>query len=145
MSVAKEVGMKAEYYVMDKLEEQKLKAKYIDDWYDLELLDDKIEIKSCAVSVKNGENKGRTIGRFNFTSGENREQQHEQGVWYCFVLRFKNEMMIMGFSMAHNFKDKTYLSLHEIANKPLLSFESFVELIKNKHQVMNNEVMDQTK
>ena len=83
--------------------------------------------------MRNGKKVNRTIGRFNFTDSDNRQKQHDNNVWFCFVLRYREERIIMGFAKAKTFKNKLYLSIHEVANKPLFSVSSFIEYMKNKY------------
>ena len=47
-----ERGIKAEYHVLNELQERGLEISYVNSWYDIKIKEEKIEIKSSCISVK---------------------------------------------------------------------------------------------
>lgn len=127
METKKDLAIKAEYFVLDELQKRGMKVEYVDDWFDITADDEKIEIKSCAVAVKNG--KGvKMLGRFDFTNSETLKRQHEENIMYCFVLRHRASFLILGFQRANVFKEKRYIRLAETLDYYLLDIDEFVRM-----------------
>lgn len=89
-----------------------------------DMIDRKIEVKSCEFIVKNGRaniNQYRynkvTYGRFNFTKKENRVMQRKDNVDVCFVLHIDNTYHILGFVKAKTLNAKQYVTIPQLITK----------------------------
>ncbi len=128
----KEAGIMAENYVMSLLNKKGIPYMYVDDWYDLELMNGhKLEIKSCQISIRDHKEHLR-IGRFDFTDKENRERQCKENIWVCFVLRHHEEFILIGFVRAKDLKQERYINLHTIRDYNPFSFDGWINLVNRK-------------
>lgn len=143
MEHPKNLGMMAEQFVMDEIEEHGVAVVNVNSWYDLEVgpRKVKVEVKSAELSVRNGmkpkskqAEHQRTIGRFDFTEQENRTSHRKEDVWYCFVLRHRDACMILGFLRAKQFASrKRYVGVHDVCRKnerTLFSLADFLQEIR---------------
>ena len=92
-------GMKAENYFSSIMNQKGLPHTLIDDWYDFEVCGQKVEVKSCRISTKDGE--VFRPGRFDFTCKFNREKQYNENIWICFIVRHYDQFIILGFCNNH--------------------------------------------
>ncbi len=132
-----EVGSNAENYFISRLQELDItEYEYVDDWYDFEVLGQKIEIKSCRLTHKAKDNRLKKststyrVGRFDFTKEENREKQYDEDIWICFIIRQGKEHLIMGFVKARKLNKKRRISIHKLRNLKLISFDDWIEKYK---------------
>lgn len=133
--MGKELGIEAEQFFQELLNKHGIKNTYLDDWYDFEVQGQKVEVKSCNISNKNGVHKQRreptfTIGRFDFTDPENREKQFEENVWVALIVRHRHQYIAYGFVRAQALKQKRYVSLHKARELPIIDFEEWVAALK---------------
>lgn len=131
MSGNKEKGIKAENFFIETLNKNGLHLyDYKDDWYDFEVLGEKVEVKSCRISVKQPRKNGKDqyrIGRFDFTNPDNREKQYEENVWICFIARHGDSFMELGMCRAREVDRKRYVSLHKIRDLNLIPVAEFIK------------------
>lgn len=133
-----ERGVKAEFFVIEKLQARGLVVDYINSWYDIKIGDKKIEIKSASLSVKSsGRKKGLSsweFGRFDFTNEDNRDKIWSGNIWVCFVIRWRTDFLILGFVKAKCLPKRRYQKISFLRDKPeLLDLNKFVERLKNEH------------
>lgn len=127
-----ETGRRAELFVFDIFQKANIKYEFEDDWYDVKLKNGELlEIKSCGLSIKHpklsGDGRFR-VGRFDFTSEENKQRLEEHNAWLCFVVRFKAEFMLCGLARAEEMKKlgkKRYVSIHDLRRMTLMSFDEW--------------------
>lgn len=85
--VGKELGIRAENFVMGKLSQSGIPYTYADDWYDILVNGEhKLEVKSCQISVRDGKEKPFRVGRFDFTDEDNRDRMYSENIWVVFVV-----------------------------------------------------------
>lgn len=137
-----ERGLKAEAHFIKKIFSYYPNYKYVDDWYDFELDNVKVEVKSCLFRSRNGRaNKINQMdhkyifGRFDFTNPDNRELIIKNNVWIAFIVRSKDDFMLLGFIQAKNIKVSRYITMVNVMRNPnLISLEEFVkEVVRNKN------------
>lgn len=104
---------------------------YVDEWYDFEVHRHKVEVKSTKLSIINGQGEYKS-GRYEFTSPDNRDKQHEENVWVCFVVRHFEQYIIQGFTKARNLEKKRYISIPRVRalRHKLLTLEEWLMLIE---------------
>ncbi len=107
-----------------------VKTKRVDTWYDYEVFDKKIEVKSASVSIYNGN--AYRIGRFDFTNPENRRKQRAENIWICFIARFKRKHLILGLCKSKQLKNKRYTSIHDLQNVKLTNLKEWIKQNYNK-------------
>lgn len=126
-----EEGMRAEHFLMSRLNSLGIPHNFVDDWYDFEILGQKVELKSCRISVgcrKEYSSIGGKyhIGRFDFTSEDNRKLQYKENVWVCFVVRHYDQFIILGLCKARKLEMKRYVNIHRTRDFDLLSLEDWI-------------------
>ncbi len=125
-------GIKAENYFSSKMNELGLQHKYIDKWYDFIVEGQKVEVKSCELSIKQTQKIGNKrketyrSGRFHFTEERNRNLQYKNNIWVCFILRHENDFMLLGFVKARKLKKSKKICIHKLKKLKLLSLNQFV-------------------
>jgi len=122
-------GFRGEDNFRAELNKRGIQYEFVNEWYDFEVLNQKIEIKSCNFSINNGY-KGKDvykIGRFDFTDKENRQQQYDNNIWVCFILRWRQEYIILGFCRAKKLNKQRYISLHQIRDLNLATLDDWIE------------------
>lgn len=129
----KQRGMRAENFFMSKMNEVGLPVVYRDDWYDFEVADGiKVEVKSCALSVKDSSQGKERLrpGRFDFEKEDTRELLNEHDAWVCFVVNHHGQFLLMGFVKARKLGKKRYVPVHKVREfKPLL-LEDWMEKVQ---------------
>ena len=123
------LGQKAEEFFESFLTENKIEFTKCDEWYDYEIGNHKIEVKSCKPAVRN-EKGGMRIGRFDFTSEDNREQQYNANCWVCFIIRHFDQHIIYGFCRAQLLNKKRYISIPQARLLDLIYPDEWLEMIK---------------
>jgi len=109
--MGKEAGMRAENFFSSVLNSVGLYHQFDNDWYDFRVgnsqidCQHKVEVKSCQLTIaKVGceEHKGYKLmcGRFDFTSKESRANMLKENIWIAFVLRYRQQFMLLGFVRA---------------------------------------------
>ena len=139
MSRSKEIGQKAEYWFISKLNEKGIPHQFIDDWYDFDILNQKVELKSCRISIK-GKNQKKyrkkleryQIGRYDFTDKQ-RESLKLEKVWVCFLVRHEDQFMIMGFLHPNQLNNKRYINLHKLRDFDLISLDDWIQIFSKKN------------
>lgn len=113
-------GQDCEYLVKEALEDLGYKVNIEDTFYDLKAIKNNkeilIEVKSANFRVRNGSNNFR-YGRFDFTDKKNRVLQRKNNVYVCFVMRLKEELVILGLIKAKIIKAKRYVNLIDVLTK----------------------------
>lgn len=123
----KEKGIKAENYFISCLNDIGIPYLYEDSWFDFEVLGQKVEVKSCTFSVKNTGRCNYRAGRFDFTDEDNREKQYKSNVWVCFILRYKEQFILLGFCRAKQLEKKRYISIHKIRDLDLIDLNDWIK------------------
>lgn len=123
------LGMKAENYFASILNKLGIEHYFKDTWYDF-LINKKIkiEVKSCQLSIKEKKDKYR-IGRFDFTKLENRKLQYKENIWCCFILRNKEDFLLLGFIKAKILKKRRYISLIELRKLKIIDLKTWLSII----------------
>ena len=125
-------GIKAENYFSSQMNELGLQHKYIDKWYDFIVEGQRVEVKSCELSIKQTQKKGKKkietyrSGRFHFTNPENRELQYKKNIWVCFILRHENDFMTLGFIKARKLRKRNKVCIHDLRKLKLISLNQWV-------------------
>lgn len=131
--MGREAGLKAENFFISVLNSKGINYIYIDDWFDFEILGQKVELKSCKISVK--QPKKRKVrfraGRFDFTKLENREKQFNENVWICFMVTHENQFMILGLCRAKELNKKRYISLTALRSFKPISLDDWIKKYNN--------------
>ena len=130
----KEVGLKSEYFLMSKLDELKTKYDYVNDWYDFDILGEKVELKSCRLSVKHNyyKRKGRKkiesyrVGRFIF-SKDNMSRAIKEDIWVCLMARHFDQFIILGMVRAKEIGDRKYLTIHKTRELMMVDLGEWIE------------------
>ena len=126
-------GMNAEYHVIKELQKQGMEVKHTKTWYDIQIKEEKIEIKSSCISVKStGRTKRKTsweYGRFDFQNKKNREKIWKNNIWLCFVIRWKKRFMILGFIQAQKLPQRRYFKISQLRDKKLIETNQLCEKI----------------
>lgn len=124
----KEKGIKAENYFASRMNQLGLKYSFIDGWYDFNVENNRVEIKSCILTVKQKNNKKERLrhGRFDFTRKEHREKQFKDNIWICFILRHEEDFMLLGFCRARELKKKRYIAINHLRRIKLLSLNQWI-------------------
>ena len=124
------LGKVAEEHIAMLLDMQGIKYEFINDWYDFDVGRHKLEVKSCRLCISSGE-QGYKIGRFDFTSEENRERQIKEEVWICFVLRVAGQKVVLGICRASKLDGKRYISLSQIRKYDLFTWQEWCDYVRN--------------
>lgn len=127
LKMGQEEGVKGEYNFIAELNKIGIPYSFVDDWYDFEVLGQKVEVKSCRLTILHGNGKNYQIGRFDFTDEDNRERQYKENVWVCFILRYRDEYLVLGLVRAKKLKKKRYISLHMMRELKPVDIKDFVE------------------
>ena len=120
-------GIKAENYFSSVMNELGIQHEYIDKWYDFLVEGQKVEVKSCELSIRQIQKKGKKrvetyrSGRFHFTEKENRELQYKKNIWVCFILRHNNDFMLLGFIRAMKLKKRDQICIHDLRKLKIIS------------------------
>jgi hypothetical protein len=126
-------GFKAENYFISLLNEKGIPYQYVDEWYDFEVEGNKVEIKSCRLSVKHSNRKRKNqqyqVGRFDFTDFTNRDRQYEENIWICFIVRHEDQFILLGFTRAKKLNRQRYISIHRTRNFNLLDLDEWLGII----------------
>ena len=128
-------GMKAENFFSALLNKCGIEHDFVDEWYDYLVkkgIDsfEKVEVKSCQISVKNNKKDSGeyTIGRFDFTSEENREKQFKHNVWIALIVRHREQFIMYGLVKAKDLNQRRYLTLHAARKLRPISFEDWLRI-----------------
>jgi hypothetical protein len=135
-------GIRAENFFMARLNKVGIPYEYVDEWYDLYLpqVKEKVEIKSCLLSIKNNDKKHPhqfRIGRFDFTKKENRKKQFKENIWIAFIIRYFDDFLICGMCRAKKIDKKRYITVHNLRELGLVSFKDWVEKYQEKKNVLS--------
>ena len=140
--------MKAENFFSALLNKCGIEHEFVDEWYDYLIkkgVDDyeKVEVKSCQISVKNNKKDSDTytIGRFDFTSEENRNKQFKHNVWIALIVRHREQFIMYGLVRAKDLNKKRYLTLHAARKLRPISFEDWLRVYIFNKKGRKNEKM----
>lgn len=124
-------GLKAENFFASRMNKLGLKFSFENEWFDFLVQDQKVEVKSCELTVKQKQRKKSDFrcGRFDFTNEVNRDFQYEENIWVCFILRHKNDFMLLGFARAKELNKKRYITIHALSKIKLLTLEQWLRKI----------------
>ena len=132
-------GLKAENFFSTSLFKLGIHCKKVPkEWYDFLVYGQKVEVKSCQLSVKqprkrrgdNGKLNYRP-GRFDFTEESNRELQYDENIWVCFIARNNEDFMILGFVRAEELNKKRYVCINKLRELNLLSLNAWMGRISD--------------
>lgn len=130
-------GQKAELYLLEKLRDRGMRvAHYQNRYYDI-LVNKKIriEVKSCLLSVRQINSRTKRdsfrIGRFNFEKKNQNKKILKYGVWVCFITRWNDEMMILGFIQPFNI-NKRYIRFCDLRDLKLWDINEFCSFVQNE-------------
>lgn len=124
-------GLRGENNFVAELNKAGIPYTSIDTWYDFEVLGQKVEVKSCKISIKNG--KHNKIGRFDFTDENNRQKQYDSNIWVCFIIRRHEKYIILGLTKAKKLNKKRYVSIHEAIQTNPTPLEEWLEKQSETH------------
>lgn len=128
-------GIKAQNYFIKVMNEIGLKYKFDDSWYDFTVEGQKVEVKSCQLSIKQTKKKGRKkietyrSGKFHFTEEKNRKLQYKNDVWVCFILRHEYDFMILGFVKAKKLKKRKQICIHKLMEIGFIGLNEWIECV----------------
>jgi hypothetical protein len=131
----KKIGIKAENYFLSLMNKLGLVASFKNLWYDFEVNNQKVEVKSCNLYIKRKKKRNKKItslfssGRFQFTNKESRRLQFNENIWVCFILRHKEEFLLIGFVRARELNLKHNITLSQLGKYKLLSLEAWIKEI----------------
>lgn len=125
--MSKEEGLRAEHFFMSKLNEKGIPYTYDDDWYDFTVNKQKVEVKSCRMFIHNWKKNKLLFGRYKFTSKENREQQYDENIWVCFIIRHKGQYLFEGFVRAKKLEKKAHVAIKKVLELNTLTFEEWIK------------------
>lgn len=113
-----EEGHAAEDWFAAQMEAKGMPTVYKNTWYDFDVHDVRVEVKSCKLCVKKGER--WEMGRFHFNDEYNRTTQYDENVWVCFIVYYFSQRIILGFVEARKLEKKRNISIAQVrALKPL--------------------------
>jgi len=123
------------------LKKRRVKFEKINSWYDYSVLGNKVEIKSCNLSIKHTDNSYHVwrSGRFDFTSFFNRTKQFDENVWIVFIVRYHEQCIVLGAIKAKELNKCRYISLHKIRELNLYQFKVWIDLLKEQNKKMNSK------
>ena len=125
--MSQESGMKAENHFSSVLNQKGIAYAFTDDWYDFDVLGQKVEVKSCKICVRNAREKDYyRAGRFDFTSIENREKQFQNDIWVCCILHHNDTFMILGLFKVRELKMKRYLRLDKLRKVHMITLDEWL-------------------
>ena len=129
----KHIGVRSEYFLKDVLRDRKIPYKHMDSWYDFEIMGEKVELKSCRISVKHTYQRKNgvacesyRIGRFNFDLTA-MEKAIKENIWICLLVRHYEQFMILGMVRAKHIGEKRYLTIHKAREFNLIDLEEWIE------------------
>lgn len=120
-------GSQAENEFIKILNQNGIPYKFIDDWYDFEIYNQKVEIKSTQLSHKFStptKTQSYKIGRFLFT-----EEQRKNKIFCGLFVRFKENFLFLGIIKLKEDTPK-YISIHKIRDYKIYSIQDFLELTR---------------
>jgi hypothetical protein len=135
-------GIRAENYFASLLNQQGIQYLYANSWYDFEIyptgkpagisyLDyDLVEVKSTSLTHGSQPIKAR-MGRFNFSLKEARDRIFDktEKVWLCFIVRYKDQFILLGLCRATELKNRHFISLCQLEKVKLLDFDKWIQEI----------------
>lgn len=127
-------GMQGENYFASILNSRGIENLYVNSWYDYLVNNEKkVEVKSCELIVKNNIKKRNVVhrmGQFIFKLKEAYEQIVKENIWICFVIRHKEQFMILGFCRAKDLPPgMRSISLSNIPKCNLISLDDWLKEI----------------
>jgi hypothetical protein len=129
-------GVKAENYFISLMNKVGLKWDQMDTYYDFEVNGHKIEIKSCRVVCRNGNNErgqhDHKCGRFDFTDVQQRQDLVKNDCWVCFIISDFDQFILCGFRKAkHMDMTHRYYSLAQLREDKfnLLNLDDWINTI----------------
>jgi len=134
-------GAIAEEFFSSLLYKSGLQYTFDDDWYDYLVEGQKVELKSCQLTIVNPYKKrgndyeGNRIGRFDFTNKDNREVQIKENVWIALVIRHKKQCILFGFIMANQLNGSRYLSLHKARELKPITLKQWISTLGVRRHV----------
>jgi len=66
------------------------------------------------------------FGRYKFTSKENREQQYDENVWVCFIIRHKGQHLFQGFIEAKKLEKKAHIGIKQLLLLNPITFDEWI-------------------
>lgn len=119
-------GIKGEQYFASVMKKQRI--NFVNSWYDYEVEGQKVEIKTCQLTINNGH---RQMGMYEFTKPENRELQYKENVWVCLIVQHQGQFMIQGFVKAKELKQKQHVSIVAASCLKLKTLTQFINIINH--------------
>jgi hypothetical protein len=127
-------GIKAENYFASLLNTKGIDFDYANTWYDYTVWNSKnethkIEVKST--SLMHGKKSWKRMGRFNFSLEEARDKVFGENIWLCFVIRYKEQFILLGLCRAKALGNRHFISLCQLDKIKLLDFDEWIgEILK---------------
>lgn len=126
-------GAQAEKYFLELMNKENLETSFEDSWYDFLVKNERVEVKSCALFVKQKKYDKRkyiySSGRFHFTQKTNRILQYNENVWVAFIVRHKENFLFLGFVRARDLNMKKEITLSQLGKYKPLSLQDWIKKI----------------
>ena len=126
----KVLGSNAESHFTFLCNQAGLNYHYADDYYDFDVENVKVEVKSAMLSVRTA--KGYASGRWDFTDGDSRRRLISEDVWICLILRVRGEHVMIGMVRGSQLEDKRYIPVSQYRKYTPVFFEDWVKQVKNE-------------
>ncbi len=128
-------GIIAEKFFSEILYSNGISFKFVDKWYDY-MIEDRIkcELKSCTMTILNGNKTGYKIGRFDFTDEDNRQKLIDNNVWIALVVRHHYQCILIGFVPGEKLNGNRYISLHEAKTLHPIPFTTWCQINRLKQE-----------
>ena len=122
------MGNLGEKIIIQNLLEKGMYYERINSYFDL-LVEYKhrVEIKTALISKKNRFQ--RHVGKFCFNKDFHVNTYKENGVWVCFMGRYREDFINFGLIESNKLTDKKSYTIHGVCRLPLLSFDQWCEKI----------------
>ena len=122
-------GIEGEQFFIAQLNEKGLIYEFIDSWYDFEVQGTKVEVKTCTLTISNGDH--RQLGIYEFTSKENRENLFKENVWICLIVKHNDQFIIQGFVQAKLLDQKQHISIIAASRLKMINLDKFIKKINS--------------
>ncbi len=123
-----ERGIKAENFFSAMLNSKGISHTYENEWFDFLVNGQKVEVKSCSLSCRDSKDTLRK-GRFDFSIPESNEKMFNENIWICFVLRHREDFMLLGFCRAQKLEKRRWINLGNMEKLGIICFADWVKEI----------------
>lgn len=122
-------GQKSEEWFRNLLVENNLNYEHQDIWYDFLVEKERVELKSCKLYVKKGDDKWQN-GRFKFTDASTRDTQYDENIWVAFIVRWKQQNIFLGFVEAQKLNKASDILIKTVVQLEPLTMEEWIKKIR---------------